>query len=70
MGDMAEYYASWNVHKRALRFRYGINCPECAVKRPKAHPSILLPQQVCKVDGYKDPRPRLTKEQHAAVKDS
>ena len=31
--------------------------PRCKVVRPRAHPSILLPQQRCRVDGYRDPRP-------------
>ena len=35
-------------------------CPVCVAKLPKAHPSILLPQQVCKIHGFRDPRPRLT----------
>jgi hypothetical protein len=44
--------------RREARAKHGVPCPVCPTKRPKAHPSILLPQQRCKVDGYRDPRPR------------
>jgi len=64
MSETAELYKAMGDHKKALRAKYGVNCPQCAVKRPKAHPSILLPQQRCRVDGYIDPRPELTDEQY------
>lgn len=57
MGDVGDY---WNVareHRREMREKYGVDCPKCKEVRPKAHPSILLPGQRCKVDGYIDPRP-------------
>lgn len=63
MGDMGDYYNDIKDHRRALRAKYGVDCPKCAEARPRACPSILLPQQRCKVDGYRDPRPRLTQEQ-------
>jgi hypothetical protein len=44
--------------KREARAKHGVPCPCCAEARPKAHPSILLPEQRCKVDGYRDPRKR------------
>lgn len=43
--------------KRTARAKYGVPCPECIAKLPRAHPSILLPQQVCKIHQYRDPRP-------------
>lgn len=58
MGDMGEIFNAMKDHKRELRARLGVNCPKCAIARPKAHPSILLPGQRCKVDGYRDPRKR------------
>lgn len=45
--------------KRKHRATYGIECPECKRLRPKTNASILLPQQRCKVDGYRDTRPRV-----------
>lgn len=44
--------------RREARSKYGIPCPECKAKLPKASPSILLPQQRCRIHGYRDPRPR------------
>ena len=63
MGDMGEVFNAWKDMKRKVREQYGVECPKCKEVRPKANPSILLPRQKCKVDGYKDPRPRLTDEQ-------
>ena len=63
MGDMGDLYNALREERRRIRATYGVNCPKCAEARPKAHPSILLPGQQCKVDGYRDPRPRLTHEQ-------
>jgi hypothetical protein len=63
VGDAIEGFRALDDHRKALRAKYGVNCPQCAVKRPRAHPSILLPQQRCRVDGYRDPRPDLTNEQ-------
>ena len=61
--EMGELFNDWKAGKRALREKHGVDCPKCAVVRPRASPSILLPQQRCKVDGYVDPRPRLSAEE-------
>lgn len=63
MSDTIDAYRAMNDHRKALRAKYGIECPTCKQKRPRAHASILLPQQRCRVDGYRDPRPELTNEQ-------
>jgi hypothetical protein len=63
MGDAIEGFRALKDRNKALRAKYGVNCPQCSVVRPKAHPTILMPQQRCKVDGYSDPRPELTDEQ-------
>jgi len=63
-GDM---WRDWKDAGKRLRATYGVNCQQCAVARPKAHPSILMPQQRCKVDGYRDPRPRLTDAQQEEI---
>jgi hypothetical protein len=63
MGDMGDLFNAMRDRKKSLRSKYGVPCPRCAIKRPKAHPTIMLPQQRCKVDGYRDPRPLLTDEQ-------
>lgn len=58
MGDMGEIFNAWRDWKKERRLKFGVNCPKCAEVRPKAHPSILLPMQQCRVDGYRDPRSR------------
>jgi hypothetical protein len=67
VSEAAEIFGAMKDHKKALRAKYGVNCPQCAIKRPKAHPTILLPQQRCRVDGYIDPRPELTQEEWSSV---
>lgn len=73
MGDVGELFSALRDERKALRNKYGVECPQCRmcpqcrIVRPKAHPSILLPQQRCKVDGYRDPRSRLTDEQRRAA---
>lgn len=58
MGDEGEFWADVRAARRERRAKLGVECPRCKEVRPKAHPSILLPSQRCKVDGYRDPRPR------------
>lgn len=64
MGDMADYFKDMRDHKKRLREKYGIECPVCKKERPKACATILLPQQRCRLDKYKDERPKLTEEDH------
>jgi hypothetical protein len=59
MGDMGDIFNDMRDERRRLRAEFGVPCPQCRVKQPKREPSILLPGQRCKVDGYRDPRPRL-----------
>lgn len=67
MGDMGDVFNAMRDHRKALRRAYGVPCPECQRKLPRAQPSILLPQQRCKIHGYRDPRPALTEEQENGV---
>ena len=60
MGGMGDIFNEWKAHKKELRATLGVPCPMCNVKQPKREPTILLPGQRCKVDGYRDPRPRHT----------
>jgi hypothetical protein len=50
--------------RREARAKYGAPCPECVRLLPKACPTILLPQQRCKIHGYRDPRPRTEETQY------
>lgn len=61
-GDMGEHFNDLREHRRKLRAEHGVNCPKCREKQPKRIPTILLPGQRCKVDGYRDPRPRIPHE--------
>ena len=63
MSDAIEGYKDLASHRKALRAKYGMECPYCRKDRPKANATILLPQQRCRIDGYRDPRPELNNEQ-------
>ena len=65
--DIAVLGNAMKAHKRERRKRYGVPCPRCRELQPKRDPTILLPQQQCKVDGYCDPRPRLTQVEEDAL---
>lgn len=65
MSDTGDDYRAMRDHKNRVRAKFGVDCPQCAIARPKACASILLPGQRCKVDGYVDPRPRITDEEWA-----
>lgn len=65
MGDMGDAFKAMKDQRKAVLRRYGVLCPRCREVRPKAHPSNLLPQQLCRVDNYRDPRPALTDEQRS-----
>lgn len=61
MSEMGEIFRELKDHRRKMRAKYGVPCPECVAKLPKASPSILLPQQTCKIHKYKDPRPFISR---------
>ncbi len=54
-GDLCRDICSARAEARS---KHGVPCPECRRLLPKACPSILLPQQRCRIHGYRDPRPR------------
>lgn len=58
MSDYGDMCRDIRDARREARQKHGVPCPKCAEVRPKAQPSILLPEQRCKVDGYRDPRTR------------
>lgn len=70
MSDMIEMYRGVKDHRKAMRRAFGVACPRCLETARRASATILLPQQRCRVDGYVDPRPELTSEQHQAVEDA
>ena len=60
MGDMGDDFRALKKHRKEQRAKHGVACPECVQRLPKAHPSILLPGQRCRIHGYRDPRPPQT----------
>ena len=58
MSEYGELCRDMREFKRHRRLKFGVECPQCKIVRPKTNASILLPQQKCRVDGYVDPRPR------------
>jgi hypothetical protein len=56
---MGDIFNDMRDERRRLRAEFGVPCPLWRVKQPKREPTILLPAQRCKVDGYRDPRPRV-----------
>ena len=55
MGDMGDMWNEVKKDRQRKREKYGKPCPECQRLLPKAHPSILLPGQRCRIHGYKMP---------------
>lgn len=67
MSDTIDAYRDLKEHHRQVRAKFGTPCPVCVEKLPRAHPKILLPQQVCRMHGYRDPRPALTQQDFDAL---
>jgi len=67
MGDMSDDFRALKSHKKALRLKYGVDCPRCRQLRPKTNSTILLPGQRCRVDGFIDMRPELTDVEYQNV---
>lgn len=65
--DIAEAGRAFKYVRKRKRELYGVDCPQCEINRPRTNPSKLLPGQRCKVDGYRDPRQRITDEQLNAI---
>lgn len=57
--DYGDFCKEMREETRRLRIKYGQPCPKCIELLPKAHPSILLPGQMCKIHKYRDPRQRV-----------
>ena len=60
MGDMADVWHERRDYVREQRAKFGIQCPACKIKLPKAHPKVLMPGQKCWC-GYRDTRKELEK---------
>jgi hypothetical protein len=67
MGDIGDYWRDARDYQRNLRLRLGVSCPKGNEKEPFRTPTILLPGQTCRVDGYRDPRTRKRKKNNHAT---
>lgn len=67
MSDTIEAFRALKDHRKALRAKYGVPCPECRRLLPKAQPKILLPGEYCRMHKLTDPRPELTDEEYGDV---
>lgn len=68
MSDMIDAFRDLKAMRRREREIFGIPCPVCREKLPKAHPKILLPGQLCRAHKphFRDLRPDPTPEEWAA----
>lgn len=55
-GDEGDYWRDVKEARRRERDKHGIECVGCMAKEPNRNPTILMPQQKCRVCGYRDPR--------------
>lgn len=60
--DYGDFCRDARDARRERRKRLGVPCPECVRLLPKACPTILLPQQRCRIHGYRDARSREAEE--------
>lgn len=62
MSDMIDAYRDLKAISRAERAVFGIPCPVCAEKLPRAQPKRLQPGHTCRAHkpNYRDPRPAPT----------
>lgn len=62
MSEAVDGFRALADYRREMRAAIGVPCPECKRKRPRAHATILVPEQRCRIDGYRDPRPESVTE--------
>lgn len=67
MSDTVDMYRDLKDLRKEKRRVFGVPCPMCREKQPRRNPTILLPQQRCRVDGYRDPRPDLTQADYGKL---
>lgn len=57
---MGAFYRDVRAARIERRAKFGIECRVCKTQRPKGNATILLPGQICRVDGYRDSRKEAT----------
>src|SRR3546814_2913612 len=65
---MIDAYRDLKAYQRAKRLIWGVPCPVCREKLPRANAKILEPGRICRAHkpSYRDPRPEPTEEEFAA----
>ncbi len=65
MSDTIDMFRAHKDMRKAERAAFGIPCPDCMEKLPRAAPKILQPGWVCRAHRphYRDPRPKPTTEE-------
>src|SRR3546814_17691903 len=65
---MIDAYRDLKAYQRAKRLIWGVPCPVCREKLPRANAKILEPGRICRAHkpSYRDPRPAPTEEEFAA----
>lgn len=58
MSEEREFWRAFEAARKERRAALGVPCPKCVELLPRAQPALLLPQQQCRIHGYRDPRPR------------
>src|SRR3546814_6988699 len=68
VSDMIDAYRDLKAYQRAKRLIWGVPCPVCREKLPRANAKILEPGRICRAHktSYRDPRPEPTEEAFAA----
>src|SRR3546814_10424889 len=68
VSDMIDAYGDLKAYQRAKRLIWGVPCPVCREKRPRANAKILEPGRICRAHkpSYRDPRPEPTEEEFDA----
>lgn len=59
MSDMGDHFNDLREDRKQQKAKFGIDCPGCREKFPRAQPSKLLPGWKCRTCGYVDARPKL-----------
>ena len=69
MSDMIDAFRDLKAIRKAERQTFGVACPVCVERLPRAQPKVLLPGQVCRAHKphYRDERPPITNEQFQAL---
>lgn len=60
MSDTIDAFRDMKELRKLERQRFGVPCPECQRRLPRAHPKILQPGQTCRAHKphYRDNRPQ------------